>query len=47
MTLVTVLTDEPAQAGGPVPIVLGTSSVEYQGMSKQELADLQNTLSAS
>ncbi|KAI9923916.1 hypothetical protein ASPWEDRAFT_170451 [Aspergillus wentii DTO 134E9] len=45
MNLATVLLKEPAQAGGPVPTTMGSSSLEYHGLSAQDKKDLQQALS--
>jgi hypothetical protein len=45
MNLATVLLDKPAQAGGPVPVPMGSASLEYHGLSAQDKKDLQAALS--
>lgn len=45
MNLATVLLSDPAQAGGPVPTPLGSSSLEYTGMNSDQLQELQDALS--
>lgn len=44
MDLATVLTGEPAQAGGPIPIPMGSSSLEYENMSVKDLEALSSAL---
>lgn len=46
MNLATVLLDDPAQSGGPVPIVMGSSSLQYNGMSSDQIQELKDALSA-
>lgn len=45
MNLAAVLLDNPAQAGGPVPIPMNSASLEYHGLSAQDKQDLQDALS--
>ncbi|OQE44815.1 hypothetical protein PENCOP_c002G06859 [Penicillium coprophilum] len=45
MNLATVLLDKPAQAGGPVPVPMGSASLEYHGLTAQDKQDLQAALS--
>ncbi|KAK8203147.1 hypothetical protein M8818_005372 [Zalaria obscura] len=47
MDLATVLTGEPAQAGGPVPTPLSSSSLSYTGLTDEDKTNLQNALSGS
>lgn len=44
MTLATILTGVPAQDGGPVPIPMGSASLEYHGMTADDMIQLQSTL---
>ncbi|KAL4922575.1 hypothetical protein BDW62DRAFT_196579 [Aspergillus aurantiobrunneus] len=44
MNLAAVLLDEPAQAGGPVPVPVGSASLEYHGLSGQQKQELQEIL---
>lgn len=46
MNLATVLTGDPAQAGGPVPIPLGSDSLQYQGITVEDRQNLANALGA-
>ncbi|KAJ6001304.1 hypothetical protein N7522_006531 [Penicillium canescens] len=45
MDLATVILSDPAQAGGPVPTPMGSSSLQYNGLSSKDKTDLQNALS--
>lgn len=45
MDLATVLLSNPAQAGGPVPVPMGSASLEYHGLTDQDKHDLQAALS--
>lgn len=45
MNLANVLLNDPAQAGGPVPVPIGSASLEYHGISAQDKQELQTALS--
>ncbi|KAJ5975803.1 hypothetical protein N7481_009510 [Penicillium waksmanii] len=45
MDLATVVLGTPSQDGGPVPTPMGSSSLEYTGLSAQDKTDLQSALS--
>jgi hypothetical protein len=47
MNLATVLTGDPAQTGGPIPVVLGTSSLQYQNLNEEQFQELQSALDGS
>ena len=47
MNLATVLTGDPAQAGGPVPIPMSSSSLEYQGLTVEDRQNLSAALQVS
>lgn len=44
MNLATVLTGNPAQAGGPVPVPMGSSSLQYTEMTGQDRRNLADAL---
>lgn len=46
MDLATLVTGHPTQEGGPVPIVMGSASLLYNGLSQAELAQLGQVLKA-
>lgn len=46
MNLATVLTGNPAQAGGPVPVPMGSDSLQYNGLSGEDRQNLANALGA-
>lgn len=44
MNLATVLTGNPAQAGGPVPIPMGSDSLQYQNIKAEDRQGLSHAL---
>ncbi|KAJ5326538.1 uncharacterized protein N7506_009640 [Penicillium brevicompactum] len=44
MNLATVLTGNPTQEGGPVPTPMGSDSLDYSGVSEDDLRQLGQTL---
>lgn len=46
MNLATVLTGNPAQAGGPVPVPMSSNSLQYNGLSGQDRRNLADALGA-
>lgn len=44
MDLATVLTGHPAQDGGPVPVPMGSASLEYHAVTKEEFEHLGHAL---
>lgn len=47
MNLATVLTGQPTQEGEPVPVPMGSASLEYQDLTHDELIRLAHTLEAN
>ncbi|KAL4744287.1 hypothetical protein BDW72DRAFT_199744 [Aspergillus terricola var. indicus] len=47
MNLATVITGNPTQEGGAMPIVMGSASLEYHGLTQDELAQLGEALKAN
>ncbi|KAF2142811.1 uncharacterized protein K452DRAFT_307727 [Aplosporella prunicola CBS 121167] len=47
MNLATVLSGNPTQQGGAIPIPMGSSSLEYLNLSKAEFKELKSALKAS
>lgn len=47
MNLATVLIGQPTQEGGPVPVPMGSASLEYQDLTHDELMRLAHTLEAN
>jgi hypothetical protein len=46
MNLATILTSNPAHAGGPVPIPMGSDSLQYNGLTGDDRRNLANALGA-
>lgn len=46
MNLATVITGNPSQEGGPVPVVMGSSSLQYEDLSDEERANLSEALAS-
>lgn len=44
MNLATVLSGNPAQAGGPVPIPMGSDSLQYNDLTAQDRQNLATAL---
>lgn len=44
MNLATVITGKPTQEGGAVPVPMGSSSLDYHGVTEDELSRLGKTL---
>lgn len=44
MDLATVLTGKPSQDGGPVPVPMGSDSLKYSGLSRDNMKDLARVL---
>ncbi|KAJ5090748.1 hypothetical protein N7532_009432 [Penicillium argentinense] len=44
MNLATVITGDPTQEGGPVPTPMGSDSLDYSGVSEDNLRELGKTL---
>ncbi|KAK2591212.1 hypothetical protein QQS21_011097 [Conoideocrella luteorostrata] len=44
MNLATVLSGDPAQAGGPVPVPMSSSSLQYTGLTTEDRKNLANAL---
>lgn len=44
MNLATVITGDPSQEGGPVPTPMGSDSLDYSGVSENNLRELGKTL---
>lgn len=47
MDLATLLIGHPTQEGGPVPTPMGSASLQYNGVTKEEFEQLGHALKAS
>ncbi|KXT15016.1 hypothetical protein AC579_7757 [Pseudocercospora musae] len=47
MNLATILTGNPSQAGGPVPVPMSSNSLEYQGLTVEDRQNLSAALQVS